>query len=351
MSIKVFPETKIYVLTPANIATGGTELLHQLVFHLRKDLRIDAYLYYYPVKNSNPVPKEFQNYEAPYVREIEENNKNILIGFESFFALELLQKFKNIRKGIWWLSVDNFFLSLLLSSKRKFYKQLLEKNKVDIREPNYISKLLKIKAFNPLSFEVVKEADFHLAQSYYALNFLKEKLKIKSEVYYLSDYLNEEFLKTNVDIRAKQDIVAYNPKKGLSFTRKIISKAPNIKFIPIHNMSRKEVIETLKKAKVYIDFGNHPGKDRLPREAAILGCCVITGKRGSAKYFQDVPIPDEFKIEDREENIPLILKKIEECFTNFYENYKKFEEYRKWIKLEPEKFVKDLKTIFTFSDN
>ncbi|MCX7738527.1 MAG: hypothetical protein N2Z80_03840 [Hydrogenothermaceae bacterium] len=69
------------------------------------------------------------------------------------------------------------------------------------------------------------------------------------------------------------------------------------------------MIDILKKAKVYIDFGNHTGKDRIPREAAMLECCVITGRRGIAKYREDVPIPENYKIEDKVENIPLILSK------------------------------------------
>lgn len=33
--IKCYKNTKVYVHTPANIATGGVELLHQLVHTLR----------------------------------------------------------------------------------------------------------------------------------------------------------------------------------------------------------------------------------------------------------------------------------------------------------------------------
>ncbi|MGC8677909.1 MAG: hypothetical protein ACP5UF_06830 [Hydrogenobaculum sp.] len=90
-------------------------------------------------------------------------------------------------------------------------------------------------------------------------------------------------------------------------------------------MTRDQVIETLQKAKVYIDFGNHPGKDRIPREAAILGCCVITGKRGSATFFEDVPIPEEYKFEER---------------------YQDFNYYRQVIRNEPTKFLENLKKIF-----
>lgn len=58
-----------------------------------------------------------------------------------------------------------------------------------------------------------------------------------------------------------------------------MKKARELNFKPIINMTRDEVIRELQRAKVYIDFGNHPGKDRIPREAAILGCCAIVGKR------------------------------------------------------------------------
>ena len=37
--------------------------------------------------------------------------------------------------------------------------------------------------------------------------------------------------------------------------------------------------------QVYIDFGHHPGQDRLPREAVQCGCVVITGTRGSGNQI------------------------------------------------------------------
>ena len=73
---------------------------------------------------------------------------------------------------------------------------------------------------------------------------------------------------------------------------------------------------------------------------------TLESKRGSAKYFKDVPIPEEYKFEDKEESIPLIVEKIKDCFKNFEMHYKNFENYRKIIKSEKEKFIKDLKSIF-----
>ena len=63
---------------------------------------------------------------------------------------------------------------------------------------------------------------------------------------------------------------------------------------------------------------------------------------------KNIPISKEYKFEDKEENIPLIVEKIKDCFKNFEMHYKNFENYRNIIKSEPEKFIKDLnlKSIF-----
>ena len=77
-----------------------------------------------------------------------------------------------------------------------------------------------------------------------------------------------------------------------------------------------------------MDFGFHPGQDRLPREAAILKNCIITNKEGSAAIFQDVPIADEFKFNERKSSHEKIRVKIDQIFDSFPKELKKFERYR-----------------------
>jgi hypothetical protein len=349
--IEIYPDTKVYIVAPAATSTGGPELLHQLAHHLINDLNIRAYMYYIPSTHSNPIHPAYEDYKVPFVREIEDEENNLLIVPEVHMGISLLEHFPNIRNAIWWLSVDNFYLSIVFRSKLNFFPQRMINKiwrklfKFELFDTTSLA--LKSKKFE--SFELsnfVKKADYHFVQSFYALNFIKNKGINPEKIYYLSDYLNKNFLNIQTDLSKKENIVAYNPKKGLYFTKKIIKSAKDIKFVPLINMSREEVIKTLQRAKVYIDFGNHPGKDRIPREAAILGCCVITGKRGSAAFFEDVPIPDEYKFEDKKENIPKIVEKIKDCFENFEERYKDFDYYRQVIKNEPQKFIEDLKKIF-----
>jgi len=116
-------------------------------------------------------------------------------------------------------------------------------------------------------------------------------------------------------------------------------------------LNRDELISLLLKAKVYIDFGNHPGKDRIPREAAILGCCVLTSNRGSAAFIEDIPIPKSYKFPDCEDMIPQIINSILDCLNNFEKRSSDFIKYREIIKNEPSKFISDLKNIFLLLDN
>ena len=351
MSIQIQEDSIIYVVAPANDVSGGPELLHQLVFHLRKDLKINSYLYYVPVNEISPTPFEYEQYNVPFINEIEDEEKNLLIVPEIKEYVDILKKYVNIRKCIWWLSIDRFYLSLVISDKKKFFFQrLINKISRIFFGKQFID--IETEIYRKINFKVlecpewIKNIDFHFVQSCYAFHHLLNKGIPKNKIFYLSDYLNKNFLKIHTNLSQKQNIVAYNPKKGYAFTQQLVKQAKNITFIPIINMDRQQVIMTLQKAKIYIDFGNHPGKDRLPREAAILGCCVITDKKGSAAFYEDVSIPDKYKIEDKEENIPEIIEKINDFFENFEEKYKDFKSYREIILREPQKFLEDLKNIF-----
>lgn len=329
--LKIKNNSKIYVACPSNVATGGPELLHQLVHEL-VNLGFDAYMYYYGrTENKYPVHEAYIGYNNKFFNDIEDIQNNILIVPET--NTELIYQYNSIQKVIWWLSVDNYFGFLNSNSNlKKNIKNILYNLKIYPKQTLYrFSK---------------KENIIHFVQSEYAKQMLKDKGI--DNYFFLGDYLNKFFIEqqTNNIGTKKENIVIYNPKKGIKFTEAIIKEAKNIKFVPIENMTRDEVASLLSTAKVYIDFGNHPGKDRIPREASISGCCVITGKDGSAKFYEDVPLDEEFKFATTIKNIPSIVKKIRSCFDNYEYESKKLEHYRELIKNEQSKFIDDIKNIF-----
>ena len=167
---------------------------------------------------------------------------------------------------------------------------------------------------------------------------------------YLTDYIGENILNENVEYTSKnrRNRVLYNPKKGFEFTKKIIENMNDFEFIPLENMTQERIIDLCKTSKVYIDFGTHPGKDRFPREASYLGCLVITGLRGSAKYKEDIYIDSKYKIEDKEENIEKIKGLIREIYLNYDILINDFREYIEKIKREEEVFNIEVLKVYEF---
>lgn len=318
-------QSVFYVVCPANLATGGPELLHQLAYELKSNGK-KVFMYYLNSKTKDPVHEYYKEYKLEYVNSVEDSTDSVIIFPEVYTEKMLL--FNKAKKIIWWLSVDNYFIS------RPHVMGRLNRMILD-----------KFNSQNFLFFSgIIGKADFHLVQSFYAADLLKRKNILNYA--FLSDYLHSSFLKETVDVDQKEDIVAYNPKKGTAFTKMLIDSLNEINFVPIQNMTRSEVVSLLKRAKVYIDFGNHPGKDRIPREAAFLNCCVITGKEGSANFYQDVPIKSCYKFDKEKASVKEISLTILSCFDDFTHHNLQFESYRSEIIKEQKKFKEAVVELF-----
>ena len=318
-------DSVFYIVAPANMATGGPELLHQLAYKLKQSGK-SVKMFYVPAEHENPVHKNYLEYNIELANRVEEIESNVLITPET--QTLMLSNYTKLRKIIWWLSVDNYFFCLP-NLKGGINRALL--NYFGVQRYLFFKKNINL-------------ADHHLVQSDYAKQLLESKGIQK--ISHLSDYLHKSFLSVQTERAGKRNIVAYNPKKGIKFTKRLMKNAPNIEFLPIENMSRQEVVSLLQKSKVYIDFGFHPGKDRIPREAAILQCCVITNRRGSAGNNQDLPIPEEFKFSEESYLIPDVVAKIEDCFVNFEKNNSKFDAFRAEIIDQESEFENQIRQIF-----
>lgn len=330
---------KVYVLCPIGLKTGGPELLHQLVYQINTIFGSNSAIIVYlgDGKKTKPV-SEYQKYihnKWITINEINDSADNVVVFPET--SLSLYNNWINIKKYIWWLSVDNFLLTSSFKYNFKNFGPL--HTCVHWLKGN-------IKNYS----KIIRDADLNLCQSYYAENYLKMQGISQRKIVYLSDYINDLYVKDSKKALniSKKNIVLYNPKKGYKFTKKIISKSKskNWKWIPLIGLKNSEVKKYLEISKVYIDFGNHPGKDRFPREAAISGCCVITDKRGAARYYNDIPIADEYKFNDTERYIPQIISKIKYCIDHYDVAVKDFDKYRSFIKSEKNDFKNEIINLF-----
>lgn len=292
---------KIYVACPDRYETGGIELLHQLCRELNRHENVIAKIWYIAKSIENPQPVRYtETYHNDYVVTDTPENDIVLI-FPEIWTHHV-DEFKANQKIIFWESVDNY--------KRRADGDTL---------PEAFSKIL------------------HLTQSYYASNFLLKAGIDAKLIIYIGDYINQAYF-ANMCVTERQDIVLYNPKKGMDFTERIISFMSDVQFIPVCNMTQEQIISLMDKSKLYIDFGEHPGKDRMPREAASRGCCVITDTEGSANFYHDVPIPDKYKFNRTVSNLPEICVTIRRVLKNYEECKQDFEFYRDCIKNERQGF-------------
>lgn len=314
----------IYVPCPASHATGGTEVLHQFVYQLNQ-LGINAQLFYYRIKkDTDPIHPRFRKYVQQYATHIEDHEKNILVVPET--RTEYLFRHPRIRKAIWWLSVDFFYDTADVDRWSTLMKMTGITRRYNLKKPDKI------------------KIDLHMVQSHYAALHL-EKHGIHNYDY-LSDYLNASFFTHNNEELPKEDRVLYNPKKGWAFTQQLIQQAPQLTWFPLENMTPDEIAQVCRTSKVYIDFGQHPGKDRFPREAAISGCCVITGQKGAAANDRDIPIPHTYKFADTTDSIPGIIQQITYCHTHYNTATRDFDAYREIIKQQEAEFHSQLQKIF-----
>lgn len=323
----------IYVLCSAYYVTGGTEVLHQLVYFLNSGFEIRAKIFYPNIDwkfEVTPTPRRFEKYTGGhFVEHIEDNSDNILIVPETMASY--LKGYSKVRKVLWWLSYDYFF------SK---YGIRIQDSTITRKARQIIKQKMNLYPFNEIN-EILhgKSVTLHLAQSSYAFN--KLKLKGVDNIAMLSDFINPDTFLCE-ESTSKQDQVVFNPLKGYEFTRKLMEAAPLIKWVPLEKMNPMEVQACLAKSKVYIDFGDHPGKDRLPREAAMNGCIILTNKRGAANNSLDIPIPRSYKFSDSKDCIPDIIWTLHSCLKNYNDRYQDFAEYRNLINVEQNVFAKQI---------
>lgn len=345
--IQYYYDSNVYVHTPANVATGGVELLHQFVHTLRNN-GISAFIVLYG-EEPYVIHQEYLKYNVVSALEcdIDDNPHNIEVYTEVMSTL-IMGNNRKTQKIMWWMSVDNYFLGKFYEiSLRDIFKW--DKN-IAFDFFRYRLKLsvlsLSNKFKNKYSVHSIQKNGCSFAyQCEYIKSFLL-KLGIQRPVP-LSDYINTDFSILNSAVE-KEDIVLYNPSKGLEFTNKLIKLAPDINWVPIKNLKRHELIELISKAKLYIDFGNHPGKDRLPRECALAKCCIITGKQGSAGFERDLPIPASYKFDEKlvvssEE----IVDKIRYVLNHYSICIDDFAQYRHYILLEKQKFENEVMSLFS----
>lgn len=299
---------KFYLFCPWYIS-GGPECIHQYCSELN-NAGYDSYIVY--DNESLSVIPEYKKYNVKSCHYPIDDPNNVIIIPETYEPSRV-DNYKNSILVYYWLSKDNVGWNLA--------------------DP----KLYNIK--------------WHVCQSVYAYNFVVDELKLnKNYVMMLTDFTRDIFIEDEKilinNFKHKQNNILFNPSKGFEYTNHIINFCHDIgaNFIPLQGYTPDQIKELAQKSKIYIDFGHHPGKDRIPREMVSCGCCMLVGKKGSADVYGDVPIESDRKIDlnnffSELDKIKIILQN---DLNNYETNFYSFFEYREAIRNEKNKFKKEI---------
>jgi len=319
------------IICPFAIRTGGPEACFQLVDSLiRQGFKAEMWMLtdsdvndFIDAKNKNIIltnnslefPKkenqilEYSKYKCEYFEKYEPGNDVMFILPELY--IWMLPLFLGAKIMVWWLSVDNAFRALTNIN------------------------------LNMLRMPLVK----HAAQSEYAKKFTKS---LGLNAVDLTDY-------TVVPKRKLELIDARNQKISINAGPKVIfdlkklfemieNENPKVELVAINGMSREEVYDAFLTSRVYVDLGSFPGKDRMPREALLLGCNIIVGKSGSGAFEKDFPIPNLYRSDPFD--FTLISKLINHMVKFPLEHNKIFDNARQIFNAEKETFDREVLMAF-----
>lgn len=242
------------------------------------------------------------------------------------------KKRKKHQTAIWWLSVDN--------NNPKFKDWKKREDIIHLYQSEYAKNhIIKNKSVTTEEEGIKAAAATGTTGTNKEQQLQQTNATLLNLVYPMTEYIPIRQPHVIQNQQEGRDFeVLYNPFKGIHYTDEIRkrSESSKMRFTPIgggehgnERISAQEVTSILHRAKVYIDFGPHPGMDRIPREAALANCIIITNKAGSAAYAEDVPIPEQYKV--GEFNVDAIHKLLVDSLENYETRTKNFDKYREWI--------------------
>lgn len=329
---------KIYVYCPNDAVTGGPDALHQLVYYLN-DIGLDAKMVYYAFsqRHTFSVPEPYKRYVSHFIleKDVDDDFESIIVLPEN--AVEKINHFQNAKIFVWWLSVDNNLSRSSLLWKFYYFATLparIVKNHKYYKDHFFIA-LRKTLQKRTYSFNSENENVEHICASYYAFDYVskRSRKKVNFCIEPISKYFLEEYdrQKGSLNSNNRADVILYNPRKSGRFVNELKKLAPDLRFEALLGLTQNQLIEKYKSAKLYVDFGPFPGAERIPKEAVLFGCLVVTGRNGASNFYGDVPIPDEYKFDTACNQKKLIIEKIRELLDNYNSKKQDFDVYRKTV--------------------
>jgi hypothetical protein len=316
--------------------TGGPEALHQLGYRIACHGGTAHMVYYAPFSriqvedgviscqsDTSPMPAHFAQYHPNVLTHAPLGPDTLVVFPEPLSNLAAMAD-ASYQRALWWLSLDNA-LPQNPGLVEDDYRQRF------FADPGLV----------------------HFFQSDYTRDYLRHSGSLRYHP--LSDYTDPDFIhqsqiaSENPPIAGRPNKICFFPNKGADRAASFLqgrALRPDIEFVPIRDMTKKQVRKTLFDARLYIDFGHHPGKDRVPREAAIAGAILLLHAAGAATYFLDHPLPPAYLFTEEDITSGALHQKVETILENPTPHHANQRLYRDTILLERDRFDLEVRQFF-----
>jgi hypothetical protein len=316
---------------------GGCEAMHQLGHQITRHGGTAHMAYYGPYSHleldgdilrchpaPSPVPGYFARYHPMALQQARLDRDTLVVMPEVLSTLAAAPA-AQYQRALWWLSLDN----------------AIPKNPA-LLDPAYRRRFLEDPGL------------VHFHQSDYARSFLQSNSAVRYHP--LSDYTDPDIIgrslipSENPPLSNRTNTISYFPSKGGALASRFIERRCALKqwveFLPLREMTKAQVRDALFTSRMYIDFGNHPGKDRVPREAAAAGAIVLLHAAGAAKFFPDHPLPAEYLFTEEDIATGHLHQKVNAIFEDPEAHFGRQRMYRDAILHEQERFDLEVRSFF-----
>lgn len=314
---------KVYVASPLGQQTAGPEALTLLVHSFRKR-GVEAYLIPMRGHRGKDNHPEYRHFDYAVAATIPKDDSSHLVVTE----VSPIESFREIqqtpaeRTWMLWLSINFSPIPRARYYKPEqggcsFYppgstKELPKLWPYDdeplttgplrtLREARRRTRARGVSAFRATAIEavaigyaesVVKRNIHFGTQSYYGQGFITSQLGRDS--FKVTDYPRP--MPALSHISKKSNVVTFNGAKGRWKLKELQPLLPDVEFRPLEGMTYAQVCEALAESSLYVELGHLPGRDRLPREAALAGTPTVMLARGAGFCWKDFPIGEKYRI-------------------------------------------------------
>jgi len=356
---------RVYVASSLGQRTGGPEAVSLLVHSLRQR-GIDAYLI--PMRNFRGKSNhpEYSNYESPMATRILDPDRDhfVLTEVSPIESRRELEQVADERVWMLWLSVNfspipearyysaterdcRFFPpgtqsalpdlwpyddKAITSGPLRAFREARRRNRG--RGPRQLAATAVEAASIAYARRTVRRSINFGTQSFYGQGFVRSYLG--RDAFLLTDYPKPRPAVGKVT--KIPNLVAYNGAKGRWKIDELRSRLPGVEFRPIQDMSRQEVFEALAESSLYVEIGHLPGRDRLPREAALLGTPTVMLARGAGFCWEDFPLGVNYRIPytvDWADHMAPVITEVLDDPTRIQTTQ---EPFRSWVEGEPDRY-------------